>query len=288
MMTLRTGHFCLPILSVLLLISVSCDRSGFDETQPEKGMGKVVLKSVETVSETDDYNFRFVGVDGYGTSPYYRYSDVKWPMTWYYGIFRLQAESCTLEEAEAGYGRLRYEGISAPFSVINNQTATASVVCSIANCRVDVTFNDKMFLSYKDFKLKVDSVLAPVYETDEDGNTVEVRGEQLLRTLDFTTLYKTGYYNLHQDSVFLKYTLYVMLDGAEEYMEQATGYFYVKDSDEPAVVKPADYITFNVSYVGDVAVTDGVKFIIGTERKAIPTGITIPDYSGAGSVTEDE
>ena len=287
-MTLRTGHFCLPILSVMLLISVSCERSAFEETQPEKGMGKVVLKSVEAVSEIGDYNFRFIGVDGYGTSPYYKYSEVTWPMTWYYGIFRLQAESCTPDEAEEGYGRLRYEGISAPFSVINGQTATASVVCSIANYRVDVTFNEKMFLSYQDFKLKVESLLAPIYQADENGNIVQVRGEQLLRTLDFTTIYKTGYFNMHEEDIILKYTLYVMLDGAEEYIEQTSGYYTDKHTDRPAFITPADHITFNVNYIGDVAVTPGVKFIIGTERKSMNTGITLPEYSDQGSVKEDK
>lgn len=286
-MTLHTGRFCSLMMSAMFFILVSCERTGSFEAQPEEGMGKIVLKSAETISEIDDYNFRFVGVDGYGTSPYYKFSEVSWPMTWYYGIFRLQAESCTLEEAEDGYGRIRYEGIGDPFTVINGQTASASVVCSIANCRVDVTFNDKMFLSFKDFKLKVDSVLAPVYEYDEDGNLVETRGEQLLRTLDFNMLSKVGYYNLHSEPVLLKYTLYTMLDQAEEFIEQASGYLTVDDTDIQAVIKPADFITFNVSYVGEVQVTDGVKFIVGTERQAMPAGITVPDYSGSGTVTED-
>ena len=288
MMTLHTGHFCSLILSAMLLITVSCARSESIDTRPQEGMGKVVLKSVQSVSETDDYNFRFVGVGDYGTSPYYRFSEVTWPMTWYYGIFRLQAESCTLDEAEEGYGRLRYEGIGEPFSIINGQTAAASVVCSIANCRVDVTFNDKMFLSFNDFKLQVESVLAPVYEFDEAGELVEVRGEQLLRTLDFTALSKVGYYNLHEDPVLLKYTLYVMLDRASEFIEQVSGYYTVGDSDVPAAVGPADFVTFNVQYVGDVAVTDDVKFIIGADRKTMPNGITVPDYEGSGTVTEDK
>lgn len=287
-MTLHTGRFCSLILSAILLIVVSCEKNGSSEAQPVEGMGKIMLKSVETISEIDDYNFRFVGVNGYGTSPYYKFSEVSWPMTWYYGIFRLQAESCTLEEAEEGYGCLRYEGMSDPFSVINGQAATASVVCSIANCRVSVNFNDKMFLSFKDFKLKVDSVLTPVFEYDDEGNLVEVRGEQLMRTLDFHMLSKVGYYNLHSEPLLLKYTLYTMLDGAQEYVEQASGYYTIGDTGIAAAVRPADFVTFNVDYVGDVVITDGVKFIVGTERKTMLTGITVPDYNGSGTVEEDE
>ena len=293
-MTLHTGRFIMLFYAALMLIFVSCEDKNQSQVLPE-GMGlvdctlrsEIVVKSVEAISEDfDDYNFRFVGVDGYATSDYYRYGDIVWPMEWYFGLFRLEAESCTEAEAEAGYGKLRFAGIGQSFSVINDQLAMTSVVCNVANFRVNVNFNDKMFLSYKDFKLVVDAVLAPKYEEDEDGNLVMVRDEQLMRTLDFTTLNKVGFYNLHDDPMILKYTLYVMLDGASEYIEKVTGYLSDESLQIPVVVKAGDAITINVNYNGDVQPSAGIKFIVTTERKGIADEFEIQDYE-KGSVTED-
>lgn len=294
-MTLHTGRLMALICSAVILFLTSCEDGDSLHALPDEGKGKVMLslysdieiKSPQAISEVDDYNFRFVGVGEYGTSQYYRYGDVSWPMDWYFGIFRLQAESCTADEAESGYGKLRYEGIGQPFSVINDQTATASVVCSVANFRVVANFNDKMFMSYKDFKLVVESVLMPVYEEDEDGNQILVRDEQQLRSLDFTTINKTGYYNLHNDPLMLRYVLYVMVDGADEFIEQQRGFFKESGSSEPAEINAGDDITFNVNYVGDVQPSAGIKFIINGERKPVSNGIEIGDYT-QGAATEDK
>lgn len=296
-MILHTGRIYALAFAALMFILVSCEADKPSHSLAGNGKGKVMLSlysdieiksEAVPISDVDDYNFRFVGVDGYATSDYYRYGDVVWPMEWYFGLFRLQAESCTEEEAEVGYGQLRYEGISLPFAVINDQMATASVICDIANFRVDVNFNDKMFLSYKDFKLTVESVLAPVYELDEDGNMTLVRDEQLMRTLDFTTVDKTGFYNLHHDPMILRYDLYVMLDGASEFLPEpkASGYVTVKDSTVPLTVNAGDYITLNVNYIGEVQPSAGIKFIVEGERKGIGNEVEIGDYTQDG-VTED-
>ena len=283
------------IISAISLFVVSCEEKKPSHVLSENGKGKVVVslfsdievKSPQAISDTEDYNFRFVGVGSYGTSPYYRYGDVEWPMEWYFGVFRLQAESCTPEEAEEGYGKLRYEGIGQPFSVINDQMAVASVVCNIANFRVGVNFNDKMFMSFKDFKLVVDSVTAPVYEEAEDGDQMLVRDAQLVRTLDFNTLNKVGYYNLGAGDMNLRYVLYVMLDGAEEFVEKDSGFFMEDGSADPAIVNAGDYITLNVNYIGEVQPSEGIKFIVEGSRKSIANGSEIGDYVG-DSVVEDK
>ena len=247
----------------------------------------IEVKASTATTDVDDYNFRYVWADGSTVSEYFRYGDVSWPMDWYFGVYMIQAESCTALEAEQGYGCLRYEGIGQAFSVVNDVTATASVTCKIANCRVQVNFNDKMFLSFKDFKLAVESVLASVYEEDEDGNSQLIRDEQVMRSLDFTTIDKTGYYNVYNELQHLRYTLYVMLDGAEEFVQMQSGYLTDPASGMTASVKAGDFVTLNVNYVGDVVVTDGVKFIIEGERKSISTSLGLNDYQG-GSVTEDK
>ena len=108
-----------------------------------------------------------------------------------------------------------------------------------------------------------------------------------MRTLDFTTIEKTGYYNVYDQVQHLRYTLYVMLDGAEEFVQMKVGYFTDPASGTPASVKAGDFVTLNVSYVGDVVVTEGVKFIIEGERKSIETFLGLDDYQN-GSVTEDK
>ena len=295
-MTLHTSRLNLLLIAVMFISFVSCSKRESSCFHPEQGMGKVCfslytdieVKSTDTATEVDDYNFRYVWADGSTASEYYRYGEVTWPMKWYFGVFMIQAESCTASEAEQGYGCLRYEGIGQAFSVVNDVTATASVTCRIANCRVQVNFNDKMFMSFKDFKLVVESVLAPVYEEDEDGSSHLLRDEQVMRSLDFTTIDKTGYYNIYSNEIqHLRYTLYVMLDGADEFVHMQTGYFSDPASGTPAPVKAGDFVTLNVNYVGDVVVTDGVKFIVEGERKSITTSLGLNDYQN-GSVTEDK
>lgn len=294
-MTLHTGRFNALILTALILMLVSCE--GHEPSHALADKGKVILSlssglevdiksEASPISDYDDYNFRYVGVDGYATSEYYRYGNVSWPMEWYLGVFCLQAESCTEEEAELQRGCIRYEGISQPFSVINDQMANASVVCSIANIRVNVTFNDEMFLSFADFYLSVETVMTPIYEDDEEGNTVMLQPEKSMRTLDFTMIEKTGYFNIHPGDMNLKYSLYARLDGAEEYILQKQDYLSTVGED-PDLIRSGDDITLNVKYVGNVTVTEGVKFIVQGERKQMQTGLTIKDY-GQGSVVEDK
>lgn len=293
---MHTGRYYALAIAALLIMLVSCEDVKSSHALAGDSKGKVVLSiysdivsksEMMSISDIDDFNFRFLGVDGYATSDYYRVGDVSWPMEWYFGLFRLQAESCTEDEAEEGFGKLRYEGIGQPFAVINDQMATASVVCEIANFRVEVKFSDKMFIAYKDFKLVVESVLAPVYEEDEEGNMTLVRDEQLMRTLDFTTTEKVGFYNTHSDPMILRYTLYIMNDGATEFIESASGEFSDEGSVEPYYIQSGDNITFNVNYMGDIQPSAGIKFIVDGERTAVMNGLEIDDYT-QGGVTEDQ
>lgn len=299
-MTLHTGRFKLLLFAALSSFIVSCDDTGSSQISPEgKGLvmldlrPEIVIKSAEAVSEgVDNYNFRFVGVDGYATSDYYRFGDVQWPMEWYFGVFRLQAESCTSEEAETLRGRLRYEGISSPFSVVNDRTATASVICYVANFQVKVNFDDTMYEAFDDYKLTVMSVsVPPVKEDDEEGTEEDAGTEEFVpetfRTLDFNPFELSGYYNLPEVPVRLDYVLYVKMPEAEEFIEAKTGYFSAGDSVEPTVVNAGDIITFDVKYTGTVTVTDGVKFIVNGRKDTVGTGLDLGDYNDA-EIEEDK
>ena len=68
-------------------------------------------------------------------------------------------------------------------------------------------------------------MLVPVYEDTENGDKIIVSEEMPVRSLDFNTLNKVGYYNLGERDMNIRYTLYVMEDGAEEFIEMTSGYF---------------------------------------------------------------
>ena len=293
-MTLHTGRFFALLIAACLLSFASCEDGRKVDSPALDGMGlvdmslssEIIVRSIENRSdEYLDYNFRYVGVGDYGTSDYYRYGDVVWPMAWYFGRFVAQVESCTADEAEQGRGCVRYEGFSSPFNVINGETTrVVDIECGVANYRVSVIFEDAMFISFKDFRLDVTSVTAP--ECDEDG--LEISPETPVRTLEYDALNLSGYYNLHGTRMNLKYTLYVKAFGAEEFVEQQSGYYVNSGETEPAVVNAADAITFRVGYTGDAVVVPGVMFIVSGERTdVIDNSITIKDYEN-GDIREDE
>ena len=288
-MTLHIGRFTALLLIVLSFVFTSCD---FNHTESD-GKGEVMLslysdivfKSSTPLSDVDDYNFRFVGVDGYATSEYYRYGDVEWPFKWYFGVYKLQAESCTVHKADEGYGCLRYEGISSSFSVMNGKTATASVVCQVANIKVNVAFDDSMFETFADFKLVVDTVLPVIGEEGEIDLTQDV---EVRRTLEFDTINLSGFYSLGDKATLLRYTLFVKAEGAEEYVESKIGYFTDVNSDQPAVLRGGDLVTFRVKYTGAPVVTPGIKFIVDGNRTSANNSVNLNDYVNKEGVVEDE
>lgn len=299
-MTLHTGRFNALAFAALILMLVSCEGHEPSHALADKGKGKVMLSlstdlsidiksEASPISDFDDYRFRFVGVDGYATSDYYRYGDVPNPMDWYFGIFRLQAESCTAEQAETGRGCLRYEGISQPFAVINDQTATASVICTVANVLVKVNFDDSMYLAFDDYKLTVTSVTAPPAEDDSEENDEETEDfvPEVYRILDFTPFDLSGYFNLQDEPVNLKYELWVKMQGAEIMTPAAEGYFSLSEQGTPSVPAGGDIITFNVAYTGEVEVTDGIKFIVNGVKTTLNNSLDLDDYVD-GEVKEDQ
>ena len=290
-MTLHTGRSCTLLMAVFALVFISCGKDMQTEPLPENGKGLVMLslrpeimvKSEEADQETKNYMFRYVGAGNYGTSQYYRYGSVNWPMEWYFGTYRLEAENCSLADAESSYGRLRYYGSSDFFTVSNGITASASVLCQIANVKVSVNFDNAMSESFEDFRLAVNSV--SVTETVEDDGTVS-EIEDSLRTLDFTPIYKEGYFNVPESKMRMKYTLYVRNFDAEEYVESASGYFTSAGQTEADEIKAGDALTFNVRYVGQVVVSPDIKFIISGVRNRVENELGLQDYN-PGNVTED-
>ena len=282
--------------AAFMLIFVSCEDNHQSQVLPE-GMGLVnctLNAEIEVKSEEDplekykDYNIQFMGVDGYADSEVMRVGDVKWPMPWYFGIYQLRAESCTRTEAEQGYGKLRYEGLSEAFSVINGQTATASVICRVANFRVNVYFDDSMYEAFDAFQLEVVSESAPPV-ADESEEESEDFVPQLYRRLIFDPIEQSGYYNLQFEPMLLKYKLLVKNEGAEDFVESGVeGYFVDKGEAGPSIVEAGDIITFRVRYDGEVVPSDGVKFIVAGTKTTMGSSLVLPDYNVDNNITEDE
>ena len=280
--------FALALVLSIMALS-SCEGAAVEELL--KGKVDLTLSSateivVKSESEFDHYSFKFSGVGEYGSSDYYTYGEVVMPMEWYYGIYTLYAESCTKEEAEVGYGCVRYDGESAQFSIINDYVETVSVVCNVANCKVNVKFDDTMYESFEGFKLKVRSVFAPEEDTEatsEDGDD-DMNG--VIRELEFDPINQVGFYNLQDSPILLQYTLYILNYDAEEYIESVSGYF-VEEEGQPAVVNAADEVTFNVRYTGTPIISPDIKFIVEGVRTPVKNNITLGDYN-RGQIVEDE
>ena len=286
----RNKFFAFAMIMNIIALS-SCQGAAVEELLKGEvdlslsSVTEIEVKSSEASSEFDHYRFKFYGVDGYGSSDFYTYGDVLMPMEWYYGIYTLYAESCTKEEAEEGYGCTRYEGQSSTFSVINDVVSSVSVVCNVANCRVNVKFDDSMYESFAGFRLAVRTVPAPIEEDSEDDGeeSAEVSAQeevQTIRELEFDPVNQIGYYNVQDEPVNLHYTLYLLNFDATEYIESISGYF--EENGEPAIINPADGVTFNVKYIGDPIISPNIKFIVEGERKPVQNNISLGDYTQGG------
>lgn len=296
-MTLHTGRLTTLLTAALMFISLSSCSDKVDSPACPDGMGKVtaylhsdiVIKSPEANSEeVYDYSIRFIGLNGYASSESMRYGSVSWPMNWFFGTYQLYAESCTRDDAELGYGRLRYEGLGDPFSVINGQNTSTSVVCQVANFRVNVYFHDSMYEAFDAFQLMVQAVSAPPAEDESEEETEQFVPQQY-RCLIFDPIEQSGYYNLQSEPILLHYTLNVRHIGAEVFVESGVeGYFIAKEETEPYVVEAGDLITFRVNYTGETVPSDGVKFIVDGIRTTMNTSLGLPGYNVDDNVKEDE
>lgn len=270
-----------------VMVIPSCRKGPLDEPQ----MGKVSITlsrdsqiEVRSSSDEEDVEFKFVGLNGYGSSEeFIPYTGEGMEAEWYFGIYRLYAQTCSLEEAELGFGCVRHDGTSEPFTIVNGQVVPVSaVVCRVANCRVTVNFDMSMYEAFDDFKFFVRTVKAPVEgeETVSDGDTEE---DNVLRTLEFNKN-GIGYYNLYDTPLNLEYILSVRANGAEEYVETARGYLLKEESGaEPAILAAGDAVTFNVRYTGQIDnPSSDLVFVIDGMRYPSENGITLPDYSEGG------
>lgn len=278
------------MMIVNIIALPSCRKGSLDEPQ----MGKVSITlsrdtqiEVKSSSDEGDVEFKFVGLNGYGSSEeFIPYTGVGMEAEWYFGIYRLYAQTCSLEEAELGFGCVRHDGTSEPFTIVNGQVVPVSaVVCRVANCRVTVNFDISMYEAFADFKFFVRTVKVPVEgeETVSGGDDVNMEESNVLRTLEFNKN-GIGYYNLYDTPINLEYILSVRANGADEYVETARGYLLKDETGaEPALLAAGDAVTFNVRYTGLIDnPSSNLVFVIDGMRYPSENGITLPDYSEGG------
>lgn len=93
-----------------------------------------------------------------------------------YGVYSVEAENCTLQQAHEGDGRARYSGITSGIKVKDMNLVPVSVDCRMVNSKVTVSF-DEEFLSEFDeesvsVSLAVDSRMITVDPSDCQGRII--------------------------------------------------------------------------------------------------------------------
>lgn len=102
--------------------------------------------------------------------------------------YKVTAESCSLEEAEDGFGQIRLFGTSPSLEVTKGQTSKASVHCTPANAGVNVVTTENFNAIFSSYEMKVSHGGRELTFTPQNANT-------------------TGYYNVPADGATLTYSL---------------------------------------------------------------------------------
>lgn len=102
--------------------------------------------------------------------------------------YMVTAESCSLEEAEDGFGKIRLLGTSPSLTVTEGQTSTANVHCTPANAGVNVVTTDNFNALYSAYVMKVRLGERELTFTPQNASTI-------------------GYYNVPAEGATLSYSL---------------------------------------------------------------------------------
>ena len=91
--------------------------------------------------------------------------------------YKLSAESCTLDEAETGYGVARYIGTSEAFEIKKNENTEVTIPCSITNAGLCVIFDDSFTrLFTTTYTVKTDDTRSLKF-TQENASSYNDKGE---------------------------------------------------------------------------------------------------------------
>lgn len=162
--------FCLPLLA-------ACTAEGLEH---ESGAGYISVglyvdkqtkaAALLTDEEAGEYNISVLDADGnYAVYqapddkkgqviPVVEYKDFETVTVEVNNQYSVTAESCTVEESEAGFGCPRYYGTSGLFELnVSNIYQKASIVCHQTNALVTVVFDSSVSGRFTDLKVTLES-----------------------------------------------------------------------------------------------------------------------------------
>lgn len=90
--------------------------------------------------------------------------------------YKLSAESCTLDEAETGYGVARYIGTSETFEIKKNENTEVTIPCTITNAGLCVVFDDSFTRLFTTYTVKTDDMRGLEF-TQENASSYNNKGE---------------------------------------------------------------------------------------------------------------
>ena len=195
---MRTGLYCITAVMTMLLVSCA------QVLSPEEQRGEIRLAlssevemEVQTRSGYDDYNIYIKGLKT-GQDPYQDELEFSEMLNGYalpYGVYSVEAENCTADEAVEGLGRPRYYGIATDVRVKSPETTDVTVDCRMGNSKVAVTFDEVFLNEFDEASVSVDLNIGGRTKNVLPGSSDQI------------------YFNVEAEGSVLTYIIYGKIDG---------------------------------------------------------------------------
>ncbi len=150
-------------------------------THNEMGAISLSLTSdVEVLAETKadavDCSDFLVNIDGTTflsqayASEQYVYGTMPATISIPYGYYKVTAQSCSEETAVAGFGQVRYYGVSDQVDVLSKETASVTVACSMVNGKASMTFDESFLEDFSEVSVELTLGQRTVSMSSEQAN----------------------------------------------------------------------------------------------------------------------
>lgn len=198
----------LHIYAFMLLAAASCSQK---MSAPELyGSMDLRLSSdveVEVAAKADDagtfdlYNISITGTLT-GNDPYTAsavYGQIEEPLVLPYGLYTIEAESCTVAQAHEGYGCVRFRGVTEGIQVKSpaENPTQVSVECHMANAKVSVAFEDGFLSDFTGVRAELAMGDRKLTLTPDQAGLVQ------------------AYFNVDASGSMIAYSVFGSVDGVE-------------------------------------------------------------------------
>ncbi len=169
-------------ITTVLLLASSCNKTLMESAQT--GSIRLSLSSdreviVGTKAGTTDCSSYLVDIFGETAlgqqyaSEQYVYSEMDESVAIPFGKYRVSAQSCLEADAEEGFGKVRYYGISDEVDVQSRTTASVQVTCRMANGKATLTLDESFLKDFADpsVELSVGARIVELSAAQSDGRT---------------------------------------------------------------------------------------------------------------------